>query len=780
MGRDTEAGSRAALLLRLAAMSSREDTGRAVVDAVSEGLAPARVLVVARGSAAWSVVARSAGAEPTDGVDPTVAAAADRALLADGPVEVEGPGTVLSLAAPAPADGRVARVLVVTGTREDGLLEEDLGLVATAAATLRRLDEVAGDRVALDRSRQVVALLVERLPAIVWTTDENLVATSTAGTDTTGAKTPPAFELAGRPAVEFVQGAAGRDLAARELGRVLDGEAAEFTVEVFGRLWRTHSEPLHDEDGGVVGTRNVSFDVTRAAEQESELVAVRDRLQGLWDHASNGMLLAGDDGRYVDVNPAAIALTGRSRADLLGATPALITGASETLMARVWADFLARGSTSGVWPLDRPDGRRIVVAYDAVAHIVPGVHLCILQDTTQRSVAEEALAASEARFRAIAEQSQDAVYLLRTSPVLEVSYLNGSIEELVGFTPDQIEGDLDLFLTRLHEDDHAQFRQLLADGAGTMLVRYLHRDGSWRWLEVWAVPLLEGDATVGIQGTIRDVSARERTEAALRTALDSERRSLEELQTLHGLKSSFLRAVSHELRTPLTGIMGYSETLAEHGDRLSEDRRRGLYDRLRSNALRLERLLADVLDLERLSRGARSLDLETVDARQLVDRVLAEVDSHGREVVVEVADGDVVVDVTVFERILENLLHNAMKHTPPGTRVCIRLVADGDEVDLVVEDDGPGVPDDLLQVVFEAFRQGPSMTRAASPGTGIGLSLVRQLAATHGGWAWIDEDHRLGARFRVRLSSLADRPGRPDEDDTVDVTSHLFEGIDPS
>lgn len=222
------------------------------------------------------------------------------------------------------------------------------------------------------------------------------------------------------------------------------------------------------------------------------------------------------------------------------------------------------------------------------------------------------------------------------------------------------------------------------------------------------------------------------------------------------LKSAFLQATSHELRTPLTVIQGIAETLV-HRDRLSEVQQQELTGRLLRHSERLQRLLTDLLDVDRLLRGAVNLDLRPADLSRIVLEI---VDQLGSERVhVDVEPVVAVVDARKIERVIENLLANAVRHAGDDADIWMRLRLEGPSVVLTVEDNGPGVPEELRTEIFEPFRQGPDSARSATPGTGIGLALVQRFVALHNGTVWTEPRPGGGARFRVSL------PRDPKRDD---------------
>jgi signal transduction histidine kinase len=223
----------------------------------------------------------------------------------------------------------------------------------------------------------------------------------------------------------------------------------------------------------------------------------------------------------------------------------------------------------------------------------------------------------------------------------------------------------------------------------------------------------------------------------------------EDLAEQNDLKNTLLHAVSHDLKGPLAGVIGAIQTI-RRADQLglSDEQRLELYGVVEQAGKKAARLVDDLLDLDRLERGTLTIERDPTDVEALAKRLTKELPTlEGRPVLVDGDDVLVDVDTARVERIVENLLNNAARHTPPGTPIHVGVHKRRDGVELLVEDEGPGVPKDIRDEIFEPFRQGS----AARGGVGIGLSLVRKFAEIHGGSARVEDRPGGGARFVVRL-----------------------------
>jgi RNA polymerase sigma factor (sigma-70 family) len=235
---------------------------------------------------------------------------------------------------------------------------------------------------------------------------------------------------------------------------------------------------------------------------------------------------------------------------------------------------------------------------------------------------------------------------------------------------------------------------------------------------------------------------------------ERQRRSIERIAEIDRMKSDFLSNVSHELRTPLTVIAGMGRTLEESWYDLSEADRRDLLARLNANATTLDSIITELLDFGRLEAGQLQLEPREVDLRELLSGVADRLASLLRHHVVhvEVAGGlTALADPLLIERVVENLLTNAAKYTPTGSRVRISAFGHGPDAVIAVADDGPGIPPEETCHIGERFFRGGDPNTRATRGTGLGLALVSEILDMHGTYLEVESELGIGSRFCFRL-----------------------------
>jgi PAS domain S-box-containing protein len=419
-----------------------------------------------------------------------------------------------------------------------------------------------------------------------------------------------------------------------------------------------------------------------------------------------------------------------------------------------------------IWLHD--ESRPVGTDADGRATLVQGV----MVDITRTKEAEENVRAAEERFRAIVEHIPAAVYLDRPDGSMESVYVSPQIEEIMGVSVERYLAEPELWLELMDDDDRVRCERTY--------LRAVHERRSWKdeyrirtpdgrlvWIhdETTFVVDTEGKPLFLI-GVLYDVTERKRAEQTLRESERREHDAAQRLRALDDMKNTFLAAVSHELRSPLTSILGLSLTLERTADLPAEDRQ-DLMERLSANARKLDRLLKDLLDIDRLHRGIVEPQLRPCDLGALVRGTIDAMEvPEDRQLVVRADPVELDADAAKIERIVENLVTNAIRHTPSGGTVWIAVHPHAGGAMLVVEDDGPGVPAELRTTIFEPFRQGPGMGMPAT-GTGIGLSLVQRFTELHDGRVWAEERSGGGASFRVFL------PGRPSDDEGTPVLAGI-------
>lgn len=280
-------------------------------------------------------------------------------------------------------------------------------------------------------------------------------------------------------------------------------------------------------------------------------------------------------------------------------------------------------------------------------------------------------------------------------------------------------------------------------------------------------PLTLEGRVIGTLTIIDDVTERVVREAELQAQLEarsrllaSEQAAREEAEHANHLKDEFLATISHELRTPLTAIIGWSKMLREGN--LDESLSARAVETIYRNAQSQNQLIADLLDVSRIISGKLRLDVRSIDLPTIIEAALdavrpaAEAKNIGLQSLIDPLAGPISGDAARLQQVIWNLLTNAIKFTPKGGRVHVKLERVDSHVEITVSDSGIGISHEFLPYVFDRFRQADAATTRLHGGLGLGLSIVRQLAELHGGTVRVESaGEGKGATFIISLPFIA-------------------------
>lgn len=228
---------------------------------------------------------------------------------------------------------------------------------------------------------------------------------------------------------------------------------------------------------------------------------------------------------------------------------------------------------------------------------------------------------------------------------------------------------------------------------------------------------------------------------------------------LDRLKDEFVLTASHELRSPLTSVQGFAELLMMERDKLTPKQVETV-EIILDNCRHLVRLLNDLLDLARSDAGRLAIEAEPTDLAPLIDDVVrsmrARVEARGQSLAAQVqADlPRVNAEPGRIRQILVNLLTNAHDYSPEGASITVKARADGGDVEIAVSDNGPGIPPDQLEHIFDRFVRGDAGLTQRVGGTGLGLAISKSLVELHGGSIAAESTVGVGSTFSFRLPAL--------------------------
>jgi two-component system sensor histidine kinase VicK len=629
---------------------------------------------------------------------------------------------------------------------------------------------------ALAIERNFVAATLDSIPALVAVLDTagRMVRFNRPAEELTGLRLG---EIVGRPFVdEILVEREARGWAQDKVRLAASGQ----TVGPYENLWRTGpgGGPDDGKPGSQPAPRRVSWtlrplvgpgvgfagaesgsevqylivsgrDVTGQRQAEQALLTSETRYKHVVENSLGFVLTCTLDGRLTSLNSYTAEslgyeteeLTGKSLFDLMSKTGLQIFGESLTTVIKT-------GEFQGTIPMQRKDGTERQIAFRSRRMDMPGSTSFVLthgMDVTEQHDAEGELHLVRRQQELILAAVGDGIYGMDLEGKL--SFMNPAAAKMLGYTAEELQGkDIHELIHHSHADgtqhSKANCPILLGlrrrEGVRIRDDVFWRKDGTTVPVEYVASPLMDEGAIAGMVVAFQDIS---------------ERRRLEKM------KDEFISTVSHELRTPLTSLRASLGLISSGSLDKRPEKQKQMLEVAIGNCDRLVRLVNDILDFDKVDRGSMPLNLEVLAAGDILRRA-ADVEHEaalkaGITFRFDAPAGVLVnVDQDRILQVLSELVSNAIKFSPPQTIIKLAAQAAGrnaeggqDEVCILVEDQGRGIPQDKLDMIFERFQQGDASDSRAMGGTGLGLAICRRIVQQHGGRIWAESEPGKGSRF---------------------------------
>jgi PAS domain S-box-containing protein len=566
--------------------------------------------------------------------------------------------------------------------------------------------------------------------------------------------TPTGRILFTNSAVTRTLGYSAAELTTMQVLDVHPADKREEAEDIFGAMFRGKRDscplPLAHKDGSLVpvetrvwfGKWNGAHCLFGISKNLTAELEAQQRFERLF--RGNPALMALStlpERQFFDVNDAFLNATGYVKGEVIGHTAGELSLFPHPEQQAALADKLQAAGhiTDFELQVRRADGKLLYGLFsgEVIQSQGQAYFLTVMIDITARKQAETALRESEENVLLLLNSTAEAIYGIDLNG--DCTFCNNSCLRLLGY-----QQPAELLGKNMHWQIHGQHAdgscfaledcrifQAFRTGEPTHVDDEVlwRADGSAFPAEYWSYPQRRNGVVIGAVVTFLDITVRQQAEAELLRTLAAERE-------LSALKTMVVNTVSHEFRTPLATILGAAELLDDYYDRLTPEKRTGYFQLIRQEIQRLAAMVQDVLVQGQLDAGRVQFQPRPADVPALCRETVARVQLAFPKYPPVHWEADApgpptLVDASLLDRVLSNLLTNAIKYSPALTpvRVTVRRVAE--EWEIQVQDQGLGIPEADRADLFSAFRRGSNVGNIK--GTGVGLYIVKQCAELHGG-----------------------------------------------
>lgn len=378
------------------------------------------------------------------------------------------------------------------------------------------------------------------------------------------------------------------------------------------------------------------------------------------------------------------------------------------------------------------------------------MHILNERRREELEAAIEAAQQSEERFRQLSEATFEGVAVHEQGRLLNV---NQSLARMFGYSLENLK-EMSAIALVAPESRELMMKKLLSGSEISFEALGIRKDASTFPVEICSKAIPYDERTVSVMA-IRDISERKRVEEE-HHRLVREQAARAEAETANQIKDQFLATLSHELRTPLAAIIGWAHML--RAGTLDDETNARALEVIERKAYEQNQLIDDLLDVSRIITGKLRLDMQKVDLHAVAAAAVEAVrpsavkKSIEVETVFDAQSMSVSGDHTRLQQVMLNLLNNAIKFTPAGGLISVRIERSDTQARIIVKDTGTGITKEFLPHVFDRFRQADSSTTREHGGLGLGLAIVHHLVELHGGAVWAASDGRdEGATFTIEI-----------------------------